>query len=193
MRRQDREIRDYSVILDIINSLPVGHLAMNDAGKPYGVTMNYISELVAARNAVLYFHGAKEGRKVEILSRDPHVYFFAERDDGPKVIARPNGTRSVTNLYVSVAGEGVMEPVGAFGEKLRVLPGRSLLADLAFYNNALLLAEIVADQPEIMRIIQNAIDDRRAPYSGLTRTDSGIVQRFTDRGGAVSCGVHLKH
>ena len=121
MRRQDREIRDYSVILDIIHSLPIGHLAMNDAGRPYGVTMNYFSELDAARNAVLYFHGAKEGRKAEILARDPHVYFFAERDDGPKVIVRPNGTKSVTNLYVSVAGEGVMELVEDAAEKRRVL------------------------------------------------------------------------
>ena len=121
MRRQDREIKDYSVILDIIHSLPIGHLAMNDAGTPYGVTMNYYPEFDADRNAVLYFHGAKEGRKAEILARDPHVYFFAERDDGPKVIARPNGMRSVTNLYVSVAGEGAMEPVEAFEEKRRVL------------------------------------------------------------------------
>ena len=121
MRRQDREIKDYSVILDIIHSLPVGHLAMNDAGRPYGVTMNYFSELDADRNAVLYFHGAKEGRKAEILSREPRVYFFAERDDGPKVTVRPNGTKSVTNLYVSVAGEGVMEPVGDATEKHRVL------------------------------------------------------------------------
>ena len=121
MRRQDREIKDPSVILDIINSLPIGHLAMNDAGKPYGVTMNYIFELDADRNAVLYFHGAKEGRKAEILTRDPHVYFFAERDDGPKVIVRPNGNKSVTNLYVSVAGEGVMEPVEDANEKRRVL------------------------------------------------------------------------
>ena len=121
MRRQDREIKDPSVILDIINSLPIGHLAMNDAGKPYGVTMNYLSELDADRNAVLYFHGAKEGRKAEILARDPHVYFFAERDDGPKVIVRPNGTKSVTNLYVSVAGEGVMELVEDAAEKRRVL------------------------------------------------------------------------
>ena len=121
MRRQDREIKDPSVILDIINSLPIGHLAMNDAGKPYGVTMNYLSELDANRNAVLYFHGAKEGRKTEILARDPHVYFFAERDDGPKVIVRPNGTKSVTNLYVSVAGEGVMELVEDAAEKRRVL------------------------------------------------------------------------
>ena len=121
MRRQDREITDPSIILDIIHSLPFGHLAMNDAGKPYGVTMNYFSELDADRNAVLYFHGAKEGRKAEILARDPHVYFFAERDDGPKVIVRPNGTKSVTNLYVSVAGEGVMDLVEDAAEKRRVL------------------------------------------------------------------------
>jgi len=121
MRRQDREIKDPSVILDIINSLPTGHLALNDAGKPYGVTMNYLSELNADRNAVLYFHGAKEGRKAEILARDPHVYFFAERDDGPKVIVRQNGTKSVTNLYVSVAGEGMIEPVEDEPEKRRVL------------------------------------------------------------------------
>jgi nitroimidazol reductase NimA-like FMN-containing flavoprotein (pyridoxamine 5'-phosphate oxidase superfamily) len=121
MRRQDREIKDPSIILDIIHSLPFGHLAMNDAGKPYGVTMNYLSELDADRNAVLYFHGAKEGRKAEILARDPHVYFFAERDDGPKVIVRPNGNKSVTNLYVSVAGEGMMELVEDAAEKRRVL------------------------------------------------------------------------
>jgi nitroimidazol reductase NimA-like FMN-containing flavoprotein (pyridoxamine 5'-phosphate oxidase superfamily) len=121
MRRQDREIKDPSIILDIIHSLPFGHLAMNDAGKPYGVTMNYLSELDADRNAMLYFHGAKEGRKAEILARDPHVYFFAERDDGPKVIVRPNGNKSVTNLYVSVAGEGMMELVEDAAEKRRVL------------------------------------------------------------------------
>ena len=121
MRRQDREIKDHSIMLEIINSLPIGHLAMNDAGKPYGVTMNYFSELDADRNAVLYFHGAKEGRKAEILARDPHVYFFAERDNGPKVILRPNGNKSVTNLYVSVAGEGVMERIEAPEEKRRVL------------------------------------------------------------------------
>ena len=121
MRRQDREIEDRSVILDIIHSLPIGHLAMNDAGKPYGVTMNYFPELDADRNAVLYFHGAKEGRKAEILARDPHVYFFAERDDGPKVIVRPNGNKSVTNLYVSVSGEGMMELVEEANEKRRVL------------------------------------------------------------------------
>ena len=121
MRRNDREIKDRSIILDIVRSLPIGHLAMNDAGKPYGVTMNYFAEPGPDGSIVLYFHGAKEGRKADILARDPHVYFFAERDDGAKEIVRPNGMRSVTDLYVSVAGDGVMEQITEPDEKRRIL------------------------------------------------------------------------
>ena len=124
MRRVDREIRDIRILLNILRSLPAGHLALNDAGKPYGVTMNYLAESDPAEpdgNAVLFFHGAKDGRKAEILARDPHVYFFAERDDGAKEIVRPGGMRTVTNLYVSVAGEGTMEQVCEPEEKRRIL------------------------------------------------------------------------
>lgn len=121
MRRTDREIKDIGTIRDILRSLPAGHLAMNDAGKPYGVTMNYLAEPGPDGSAVLYFHGAKDGRKAEILANDPHVYFFAERDDGPKEIVRQDGMRSVTNLYVSVAGEGTMEQVCEPEEKRRIL------------------------------------------------------------------------
>lgn len=121
MRRTDREIKDINIIRDILRSLPVGHLALNDAGKPYGVTMNYHVESGPDGSSILYFHGAKEGRKAEILARDPHVYFFAERDDGPKEIVRPGGMRMVTDHYVSVAGEGSMEQVREPEEKRRIL------------------------------------------------------------------------
>lgn len=121
MRRTDREIEDIDIIRDILRSLPAGHLAMNDAGKPYGVTMNYLAEHGPDGSAVLYFHGAKDGRKADILARDPHVYFFAERDNGAKEIVRPGGMRSVTNLYDSVAGEGTMEQICNPEEKRRIL------------------------------------------------------------------------
>ena len=160
MRRQDREIKDPSVILDIINSLPIGHLAMNDAGKPYGVTMNYLSELDADRNAVLYFHGAKEGRKAEILARDPHVYFFAERDDGPKVIVRPNGTKSVTNLYVSVAGEGVMELMEDAAEKRRVL----LTMANAFSDEPIeSIPDAVVERTAVWKLVLNGVTGKSNP------------------------------
>ena len=160
MRRQDREIKDQSVILDIINSLPIGHLAMNDAGKPYGVTINFLSELDADRNAVPYFHGAKEGRKTEILARDPHVYFFAERDDGPKVIVRPNGTKSVTNLYVSVAGEGVMELVEDAAEKCRVL----LAMANAFSDEPIeSLPDTVVEKTAVWKLVLHVVTGKSNP------------------------------
>ena len=160
MRRQDREITDPSIILDIIHSLPFGHLAMNDAGKPYGVTMNYLSELDADRNAVLYFHGAKEGRKAEILARDPHVYFFAERDDGPKVIVRPNGNKSVTNLYVSVAGEGVMELVEDAAEKRRVL----LAMANAFSDEPIeSIPDAVVERTAVWKLVLNGVTGKSNP------------------------------
>ena len=121
MRRADREIKSFSILLDIFQSLPTGHLAMIDEGNPYGVTMNYLAEPGQDGSVVLFFHGANAGRKAEILARNPHVYFFADRDDGAKEIVRPNGVRSVTNLYVSVAGEGMMETVTDPNEKLRIL------------------------------------------------------------------------
>lgn len=166
MRRQDREIKDYSVILDIIQSLPIGHLALNDAGKPYGVTMNYFLELDADRNAMLYFHGAKNGRKAEILACDPHVYFFAERDDGPKVIVRPNGNKSVTNLYVSVAGEGVMELVEDADEKRRVLLAMAnAFSDEPFGS----LPDAVVEMTAVWRLVLKNVTGKSNPP--LTRPE----------------------
>lgn len=120
MRRKDREIKDMETIRRILEALPIGHLAMNDHGKPYGITMNYFAETQDGVTT-LYFHGAKAGRKTEILAANPSVYFFAERDDGSREKSRPDGSRSMTELYLSVAGEGNMESVDEPAEKKRIL------------------------------------------------------------------------
>ena len=124
------------------------------------MTMNYFSELDANRNVVLYFHGAKEGRKAEILARAPHVYFFAERDDGSKVIVRPNGMRSVTNLYVSVAGEGVMQPVEAPEEKRRILLAMAnAFSDEPFDS----LPEAVVEMTAVWKLVLNIVTGKSNP------------------------------
>jgi len=120
MRRKEREITDLATILKTFESLPIGHLAMNDGERPYGVTMNYFAEVKDGK-VTLYFHGAKTGRKSEILAKNPSVYFFAERDDGPLEITRPDGIRNMTELYISVAGDGNMEQVIDLVEKERIL------------------------------------------------------------------------
>jgi nitroimidazol reductase NimA-like FMN-containing flavoprotein (pyridoxamine 5'-phosphate oxidase superfamily) len=54
----------------ILEQAQVCRLAMVDQGRPYVVPLNF-----GYRDGCLYFHSAKEGRKIDVLRADPHVCF----------------------------------------------------------------------------------------------------------------------
>ena len=83
MRRKDREVTDLGAIGRIIGDCKVLRLGMVDGRRPYVVPMNFGFDL---RGGVLelYGHSAPEGRKVEILRRNPEVCF--EMDCGHKLV-----------------------------------------------------------------------------------------------------------
>lgn len=70
MRRQDRQITDRKTIDDIIRRSHVCRLGMSDGARPYVVPMHFGYD-----GRMLYFHGAPEGRKLDILRRNPRVCF----------------------------------------------------------------------------------------------------------------------
>ncbi len=74
MRRADREITAPNDILSIINDCKVIHLAMIDGGEPYLLPLNFG---YAYENGAFSFfcHSAREGRKLDILRRNPTVAF----------------------------------------------------------------------------------------------------------------------
>ena len=72
MRRKDREITHIHAILDLVSECRVCRLAMTDGGVPYIVPLNYGYEY-ADGALTFYFHSAKEGRKLEILKKNPMV------------------------------------------------------------------------------------------------------------------------
>lgn len=72
MRRKDREITDIHTILELVSECKVCRLAMTDGGVPYIVPLNYGYEY-ADGALTFYFHSAKEGRKLEILKKNPTV------------------------------------------------------------------------------------------------------------------------
>lgn len=72
MRRKDREITDICAILELVSECKVCRLAMTDGGIPYIVPLNYGYEY-ADGALTFYFHSAKEGRKLEILKKNPAV------------------------------------------------------------------------------------------------------------------------
>ena len=75
MRRKEKEITDKSEIESIIRKSLVCRLGLADAGRPYIVPLCF-----GYKNNCLYFHSAKEGRKIDILKRNNEVCFEFDDD-----------------------------------------------------------------------------------------------------------------
>ena len=67
MRRKEREITEQAKINEIIQNCDCLRLALADEGAPYivPVSFGYVEEEKA-----FYFHGAKEGRKIDLIRKN---------------------------------------------------------------------------------------------------------------------------
>ena len=76
MRLKDQQL-DATEANEIMNSCTNGVLSINgDTGYPYGVPVSY-----AYADGRIYFHCAREGYKVDLLKKDPHVSFTVVAQD----------------------------------------------------------------------------------------------------------------
>jgi len=80
MRRKEKEITDRSEIESIIRKAQVCRVGMVDDGLPYVVPMCF-----GYQDDTLFFHSAREGRKIEILKKNNPVCF--EFDINPEIKA----------------------------------------------------------------------------------------------------------
>ena len=103
MRRKDRQITEIEAIRAILDKAKVLHLAMIDGARPYVVPMNYGYALADSR-LTLYLHGAKEGRKLDVLRQNDRVAFVLETN-----VSQVSGGDipcKYGEAYASVMGEG---------------------------------------------------------------------------------------
>jgi nitroimidazol reductase NimA-like FMN-containing flavoprotein (pyridoxamine 5'-phosphate oxidase superfamily) len=70
MRRKDRQITDEKALKAIMEEAQVCRLGLSDEGTPYVVPMNF-----GLGENCLYFHCAREGRKLDILRKNDRVCF----------------------------------------------------------------------------------------------------------------------
>jgi len=74
VRRKDREVTDGGKINEIISKCHCCRLGFYDDGEVYIVPLNFgFTETDGKRT--FYFHGAKEGRKIDLISRTHSVGF----------------------------------------------------------------------------------------------------------------------
>lgn len=105
MRRKDREITDFTKILDIMRQCDVCRLAIHDTPYPYLIPMNFGMD-VQDGQVYLYFHSAMQGTKLDLLKKDNRVTF--EMDFDHKLLLQKE-KMNCTMAYSSVIGHGTME------------------------------------------------------------------------------------
>jgi nitroimidazol reductase NimA-like FMN-containing flavoprotein (pyridoxamine 5'-phosphate oxidase superfamily) len=98
MRRKEKEITDPARIESILKNAEVCRLAFSDEDRPYLVPMCFGYE-----DRTLYFHSAPEGRKLDIIRKNPKVCF--EVESGNEMI-RSEDACSWSQKYSSVIGFG---------------------------------------------------------------------------------------
>ena len=103
--RREHEITDPAKILEILDKGMIVHVAMVDGDEPYVVPMNYGYTMEEGK-LTLYLHGARWGRKLDVMRANPKVFFSIECDVHPFEgdIACRYGT-----AYSSIMGKGTAE------------------------------------------------------------------------------------
>ena len=116
MRRRDREVVQPEKMDEIIECCEVLRLGLNAEDGPYIVPLNF--GYAPGSPAKFYFHGAKEGRKAEMIGSGCKAGF--ELDTGHRLRSAELGCKH-TYFYRSVVGTGLVEPVTNLGEKKQAL------------------------------------------------------------------------
>jgi nitroimidazol reductase NimA-like FMN-containing flavoprotein (pyridoxamine 5'-phosphate oxidase superfamily) len=102
MRRKEREVTDINELKQIIDRCKVCRIAMQDNAGLYIVPMNY-GYTFENNQLVLFFHSAKEGRKINALKENGHVCF--EMDCGHELISGQTAC-NYGYSYESIIGNG---------------------------------------------------------------------------------------
>lgn len=106
MRKKDREIKDPEELKEILQKADVCRIAFAVDGIPYIVTMNF--GFVWKDQLTLYFHCAKEGRKLDLMKSNNEVCFQMDIDHE---LVRSENACDWGMRYRSIIGIGLLESV----------------------------------------------------------------------------------
>lgn len=117
MTRREREVTDINEIIKILDTAKVAHIGLVDGDEPYVVPMNYGYTMENGK-LTIYLHGAKRGRKIDVIRANPKVFFEAECNIIPFEgdIACRYGI-----AYESIMGKGLAVIVEDVEEKKKAL------------------------------------------------------------------------
>ncbi|WP_312372207.1 pyridoxamine 5'-phosphate oxidase family protein [Lachnoclostridium sp.] len=109
MRKADREIKDFNEVVDVLERCDTIRIGIFGEEYPYVVPLSFGYEVIDNK-IILYVHGAKEGKKHDLIGRNSKVCIEAD------ICHRFTDTgHSVTREYESIIGYG--EAVKVFDQE----------------------------------------------------------------------------
>ncbi|MDD5824186.1 MAG: pyridoxamine 5'-phosphate oxidase family protein [Firmicutes bacterium] len=108
MRRKNREVTDITKVYDILMSCEMVELGLYDEAEPlypYVVPVNYIGR-VEDGEMYIYIHGAKAGRKYELMKKNGKCSFVIYNNIQVDVIPEKF---DITTRYESLMGKADIE------------------------------------------------------------------------------------
>jgi nitroimidazol reductase NimA-like FMN-containing flavoprotein (pyridoxamine 5'-phosphate oxidase superfamily) len=117
MRRKDREVTDAAKIDAIIMNCDCCRLGFIDGAGTYILPLNFG---YTHENGIrtFYFHGAKEGKKIKLITEQPHVGFEL---DGHHALHTAEMAPAFSFRFQSIIGQGDIRFVRDKSEKKRAM------------------------------------------------------------------------
>jgi hypothetical protein len=113
MRREDKAIKSKKEIEGILKSCMVCHVGFSDNNAPYVLAFNY-----GYKSGTIYIHCAAEGRKLDIIRKNPKVCVAVDCGHDLKTAQEPC---AFGFQYKSVVAAGRAVIVTKRGEKIKGL------------------------------------------------------------------------
>lgn len=118
MRRKEREVLEKKDLLAIIDQCKVCRVATQDRDGLYMIPLNFGYEY-EENQLTLFFHSAKEGRKVDAFAQNEKIAF--EMDCGHGLVDGGEIACKYSFAFQSITGNGTIQVVEALEEKKRGL------------------------------------------------------------------------
>lgn len=152
MRRSDREITDFQEQIEVMKRCDVCRLGLNAQEVPYILPLNF-GMAVDGEQVVLYFHGAAEGTKHELIARDNRVSF--EMDCAHELIL-DDEKQNCSMAYESIMGRGLIEPVP---DRERMAALKCIMAH--YRQEEFPVHEAVAERTNVFQLIVSQMTGKR--------------------------------
>ncbi len=159
--KQIFEIKDKKIIYTLLDEVEFGTLALSQAEKPYSLPINFVRI-----DDVIYFHGAKSGKKVSILKQNKKASFSVVKPYSliPSYFSSNDGLACpATHFFKSVIVDGEIEFVENNHEKILALS--ALMKKLQSEGGYISLSEDIYQKAiDATMVFKLKILDLRAKY-----------------------------